>query len=153
MHHSGLWFKIKEFQIKWNESEEKGSKFEELSLVGTKFVFLRRPIDKNNKRQVNFLPIFKEDTYLIKGTQIIPIDLNSNPDHVLMDNFEFSDFQFRGKLLNSGFKIYCDQENQSYQNRFTPPCFDFYLLFQKHICTNKPLPPLPISSQKCLKQI
>ena len=115
MHHSGLWFKIKEFQIKWNESEEKGSKFEELSLVGTKFVFLRRPIDKNNKRQVNFLPIFKEDTYLIKGTQVIPIDLNSNPDHVLMDNFEFSDFQFQGKLLNSGFKIYCDQENQSYQ--------------------------------------
>ena len=31
--------------------------------------------------------------------------------HVILRNFEFKDFQFKGELLNSGFKVYRDEHN------------------------------------------
>ena len=78
-----------------------------------KYLFLRRPIDVNQKNQLNFLPKLNEENYIIEGTQIIPIDESSNPDHVILNNFGIDDYQFRGELLNSGIKIYLDQHCQT----------------------------------------
>ena len=57
-----------------------------------KFLFFRRPIDVNQSNQLNFLPKFNDENYIIEGTQIIPFDESSNPDHVILKNFEIEDY-------------------------------------------------------------
>ena len=66
-----------------------------------------------------FMPWFvKNDKALIGGTQILPFKKNVEnqgqdnvPYHIILKNFEFDDFQFKGEILNSGFKIYRNEEN------------------------------------------
>ena len=80
-----MWAKIKEYSIKWDESKNKS----ELSSIGLKILLFRRPIDNNVSKRLNFIPLFCGDmNFVIKGTQLIPIDSNSNADHVILENFE-----------------------------------------------------------------
>ena len=53
---------------------------------------MRRPIDNLIEKSINFLPKFQKDNYMIEGTQIIPVDLASNPDHIIMENFQAEDY-------------------------------------------------------------
>ena len=53
---------------------------------------------------------------MIGGTQLIPIkwiaDLQEKSEyHIILKNFEFEDFQFKGEILNSGYKIYRSEDN------------------------------------------
>ena len=63
------------------------------------------------------MPWFDKDNK-IGGTQLTPFkenievqELKTKPFHIILENFEFKDFQFKGEILNSGFKIYRNQEN------------------------------------------
>ena len=78
---SGMWAKIKEYSFKWDEE----SKEVELFSIGLKILLFRRPIDNNVHKRLNFIPYYSEYmNYIIKGTQLIPIDSNSNNDHVIL---------------------------------------------------------------------
>ena len=52
---TGMWCKIKEFCFKWSETEPYGS---EIDYIGLKLMFFRRPIDKNIKKKLNFIPLY-----------------------------------------------------------------------------------------------
>jgi hypothetical protein len=89
LHKTGMWAKIKEYSFKWNTT----SKEVTILSIGLKFLFFRRPIDNNVDKRLNFLPYYSEEMdYVIKGTQLIPIDSNSNDDHVILENFDIRDF-------------------------------------------------------------
>lgn len=78
---SGMWAKIKEYSLEWNESSKKVTMF----FIGLKILLLRRPIDNNVNKRLNFIPYYSDDMdYVIKGTQLIPIDNNSSNDHVIL---------------------------------------------------------------------
>ena len=55
-------------------------------------LFLRRKIDVYQLNQLNFIPKFNDENYIIEGTQIIPFNESSNPDHVILKNFEIDDY-------------------------------------------------------------
>ena len=42
--------------------------------------------------------------------------------HVILENFDFKDYQFKGEILNSGFKIYRSQENFMDKNYLLIEC-------------------------------
>ena len=42
--------------------------------------------------------------------------------HVILENFDFQDYQFKGEILNSGFKIYRSQENLMDKNFLLIEC-------------------------------
>jgi len=76
-----MWAKIKEYSLEWNESSKKVTMF----FIGLKILLLRRPIDNNVNKRLNFIPYYSDDMdYVIKGTQLIPIDNNSSNDHVIL---------------------------------------------------------------------
>jgi len=76
-----MWAKIKEYSLEWNESSKKVTIF----FIGLKILLLRRPIDNNVNKRLNFIPYYSDDMdYVIKGTQLIPIDNNSSNDHVIL---------------------------------------------------------------------
>jgi len=76
-----MWAKIKEYSLEWNESSKKVIMF----FIGLKILLLRRPIDNNVNKRLNFIPYYSDDMdYVIKGTQLIPIDNNSSNDHVIL---------------------------------------------------------------------
>lgn len=78
---SGMWAKIKEYSLEWNESSKKVTMF----FIGLKILLLKRPIDNNVNKRLNFIPYYSDDMdYVIKGTQLIPIDNNSSNDHVIL---------------------------------------------------------------------
>lgn len=108
---SGMWAKIKEYSLEWSETSN--TKDVILSSIGLKVLMLRRPIDNNVNKRLNFMPYYNEDKYdyIIKGTQLIPIDSNSNEDYVVLENFSQQDFQFKGDIFNTGVKIYMDDHN------------------------------------------
>lgn len=60
-----------------------------LTYIGLKFLLFRRPIDQNVNKRLNFIPYYSEKmNYEVKGTHIIPLDSNSNNDHVILENFQ-----------------------------------------------------------------
>ena len=64
-----------------------------MNYIGLKYLFFRRPIDRNISKKLNFLPLYsKNNDYIITGTQLFPIDSNSNPDHIIMENMKQEDF-------------------------------------------------------------
>jgi len=76
-----MWAKIKEYSLEWNESSKKVIMF----FIGLKILLLKRPIDNNVNKRLNFIPYYSDDMdYVIKGTQLIPIDNNSSNDHVIL---------------------------------------------------------------------
>jgi len=76
-----MWAKIKEYSLEWNESSKKVTMF----FIGLKILLLKRPIDNNVNKRLNFIPYYSDDMdYVIKGTQLIPIDNNSSNDHVIL---------------------------------------------------------------------
>jgi len=76
-----MWAKIKEYSLEWNESSKKVTMF----FIGLKILILRRPIDNNVNKRLNFIPYYSDDMdYVIKGTQLIPIDNNSSNDHIIL---------------------------------------------------------------------
>lgn len=76
-----MWAKIKEYSLEWNESSKKVI----MLFIGLKILLLRRPIDNNVNKRLNFIPYYSDDMdYVIKGTQLIPIDNNSSNDHVIL---------------------------------------------------------------------
>jgi hypothetical protein len=78
---SGMWAKIKEYSLKWDELSKEVTLFS----IGLKILLFRRPIDNNVNKRLNFIPYYSDDmNYIIKGTQLIPIDTNSNNDHVIL---------------------------------------------------------------------
>jgi len=56
---------------------------------------------------------------MIGGTQLFPhkkiyqsYENSESPfHHVILKNFKFKEFQFKGEILNSGFKIYRNEHN------------------------------------------
>jgi hypothetical protein len=81
-----MWAKIKEYSLQWDEIDKDEAV---LSSIGLKILLFRRPIDNNVSKRLNFIPLFCGDmNFVIKGTQLIPIDSNSNADHVILENFE-----------------------------------------------------------------
>ena len=48
--------------------EEDGTNPPELKYIGMKLLLFRRPIDTNNDKQVNFLPFYKSNNFIIEGT-------------------------------------------------------------------------------------
>lgn len=67
------------------------------------------------------MPYFPENNYMIQGTQIIPTENEQDQDHIILKNFEDDDYQFKGELFASGYKIYVEDGNHSKQK---------YLLFE-----------------------
>ena len=65
MHNTGLYFKIKEYQLRWTEENENKYK---LDFLGSKLLFLKKSIDYCKDKQLNFLPWMKENDYVICGT-------------------------------------------------------------------------------------
>jgi len=93
--------------------------------------FFRRPFDNSWFKTLNFLPYFGSNNFVINGTQIIPSD-NTLRDHLILENFEEDDYQFKTKEFNSGFKIYYEDGNHLKQK---------YLLFESHAKLEKLYPP------------
>ena len=89
LHKSGMWAKIKEYSFKWSTENTDVA----ILFIGLKLLFFRRPIDNNVNKRLNFMPLFSDEMdFVIKGTQLIPIDSNSSHDHVTLENFEVRDF-------------------------------------------------------------
>jgi hypothetical protein len=95
-----------------------------------KMVLFRKPFDTMSKKTLNFLPYFGSNNYIIKGTQIIPSDVNVS-NHLILENFKDEDFQFKGLEFNSGFKIYYEDGNHLKQK---------YLLFESHAIIKNMIP-------------
>lgn len=113
MDRSGMWVRIKEYSLVWHESENCEQDKVNLQFIGMKLLLFRRPIEKNKMVQtMNFAP-YCEDNYLIKGTQIIPIEDKPDSDHIILENFSKNDYQFVGELFASGYKIYMEDGNHS----------------------------------------
>ena len=114
-----MWCRIKEYALKWREDKDSGDDDVRLNFIGMKMAFFRRPFDNSRFKTLNFLPYFGSNNFVINGTQIIPSD-NTLRDHLILENFEEDDYQFKTKEFNSGFKIYYEDGNHLKQK---------YLLF------------------------
>lgn len=98
--------------------------------IGVKMLILREKVDKRLEYGFTFMPWFVENNKaMIGGTQILPFKKNVEnqgqdnvPFHVILKNFEFDDFQFKGEILNSGFKIYRNEENFFEKNLLLIEC-------------------------------
>ncbi len=57
------------------------------------------------RSRLAFHPAYLNETYLIEGTQLVCDNVNEDL-HIYLKNFRSKDFQFRSKMLQSGYKIY-----------------------------------------------
>ena len=107
---------VREYQITWSEVANETAEDVSLEFIGMKTLLFRDGVKATTaakRARCQTFPYYPDFTnYYIDGIQILR---QLRPDwhrECIMKNFEAEDYQFKGQVVNSGYKIYVDEETE-----------------------------------------